>query len=645
MTPPDEPALGGPRCGAHIPVAGPHGPISSLTEHLMRGCRRWLPWCLLLAACGSPAAPESLTVVQANDNRTPAGVLSHDTLRLRLSLRLATWRPEADSGAAIEVAAFAEDGRAPRIPAPLIRVPTGTVIVATVRNLLPDSTITLRGLAPHPDTSSDTVRIRPGDSTTVRFAAGAPGTYLYAAGTGSFVDTLDERETTGGAFVVDPVGGSPPDRIFVMNIWGHLADSVTYRNALTINGRSWPWDERIDATVGDSIRWRWVNATGRTHPMHMHGFFFRVDSHGNARSDSVYPDSARRLAVTEVMFPFETMAMAWSPDREGDWLFHCHIGWHVTPDATLEPPPVHETTMRMGHDPEKHMAGLVLGLRVHPRRGDVAGSTVPTRTLRLYVDAGKSRGDAKVGMGYVLQHGDTPPAADSIVVPGEVIVTTVGEPTDVVITNRMPGPTAVHWHGLEIESYSDGVAGWSGTPGHLAPVIAPGDSFVAHLDLRRAGTFIYHTHIDDMRQITSGLYGALLVLPPATAYDPAIDHVWVAGNDGLDAEKHRVVVNGDTTAPPLTLRAGVPHRMRLVNMGFALGGLFGVYRDTTFVPWRAIAKDGADLPASQAVLHHAPQLVVSGETYDFEWVPVPGHYRLMFTNGSHRLYSQGIVVR
>ena len=47
--------------------------------------------------------------VHPNDNRTPAGRLRGDTLDLHLEVRMATWSPEADSGPAIEVAAFAED--------------------------------------------------------------------------------------------------------------------------------------------------------------------------------------------------------------------------------------------------------------------------------------------------------------------------------------------------------------------------------------------------------------------------------------------------------------------------------------------------------------------------------------------------------
>jgi FtsP/CotA-like multicopper oxidase with cupredoxin domain len=100
---------------------------------------------------------DATPAVHPNDNRVPAGRLRGDTLELRLEVRMATWRPEADSGPGIEVAAFAEPDRAPEIPAPLIRVPAGTIIVASVRNALTDSIIAIHGLVTHPSAADDSL--------------------------------------------------------------------------------------------------------------------------------------------------------------------------------------------------------------------------------------------------------------------------------------------------------------------------------------------------------------------------------------------------------------------------------------------------------------------------------------------------------
>ncbi len=589
----------------------------------------------------APAARDTLPWVEPNDNRAPAGRFHGDTLELNLEVAMASWRPEADSGPSIRVAAFGEAGHAPRIPGPLIRVPTGTIIVASVRNRLADSTIAVHGLLTHPGTVDDSLVLRPGESVTVSFAAGAPGTYLYYAVPGKHSIKPfqnEERETTSGAFIVDPAGGSPPDRILMMNIWGDLIDSTTYRNALAINGRSWPYTERIEATVGDSVRWRVLNGSARPHPMHLHGFYFRIDGLGNGLTDSILLPGKRPMAVTQTLMPFETMTIAWVPDRPGDWLFHCHIGFHVVPDTRLDPPPAHSHD-RMAHDPTVHMAGLVMGIVVHPAPGAVEPARGKSRRIHLFVQEGQRRGRAARGLSYVLQRGARAPAPDSLETGSSLLVLTRGEPTDIVVVNRLAEPAAIHWHGIELESYSDGVAGWSGAGTRVAPSIEPGDSFIAHLTLPRAGTFIYHTHMNDIEQLTSGLYGGIVVLEPGRRFDPRRDHIYVAGWDS-DAEPIHLLVNGDSLAAPLALSAGVPHRFRFVNIGVAAAFPFAIYRDSSLVEWRRLARDGADLPATQALTEPSVEWVDVGETRDVEFVPLPGTYRLVVGNPGKPAWAQ-----
>ena len=75
-----------------------------------------------------------IPLVQANDNRTPAGILSNDTLKISMTVAMARWYPEAADGPHIDVAALSENGEAPTIPGPRIRVAEGTVISATMTN-------------------------------------------------------------------------------------------------------------------------------------------------------------------------------------------------------------------------------------------------------------------------------------------------------------------------------------------------------------------------------------------------------------------------------------------------------------------------------------------------------------------------------
>ncbi len=603
---------------------------------------------LLVAGASIPGfarkAAGERTVVP-NDNRVSAGRLRHDTLKVRLAVVMARWRPESESDSGIVVAAFAEEGKAPTIPAPLLRVPEGTVIDATIRNGLADSALTLRGFVGHPGSRADTLVVRPGETVHVRFAAGAPGTYWYGASPGSYNPGVSpvERETSLGAFVVDPRGGSPPDRVFVLNIWSGPIDSANSANALAINGRSWPWTERIETNLGDTLRWRWVNTTIRNHPMHLHGFYFRTESRGNGVRDSAYPDAARPLVVTHDVRPFETFSLTWSPDRPGNWLYHCHIGFHVIAGAA-DLHPEDSTHREMSGDPRRHMAGLVLGITVRTPSAWVKPARPNPRRLDLFVQEAPRRGRAARALGFVLQRGASPPRPDSVETGSSVLVLTRGEPTDITVHNRIKEPAIIHWHGIELESYSDGVSGWSGAGRLVAPIIQPGDSFVARLTLPRAGTFMYHTHFNDVEQLSSGLYGGIVVLEPGQRFDPATDHLYVGGWDGPEDPPH-LLINGDSIPPALELAAGVPHRFRFVNIGVAGGYWPSLRREGNLLTWRSVAKDGADLPPALAIPRRAQFRIQVGETADFMWTPEPGTYTLSLGTLVNPAWVQRIIVR
>ena len=79
------------------------------------------------------------------------------------------------------------------------------------------------------------------------------------------------------------------------------------------------------------------------------------------------------------------------------------------------------------------------------------------------------------------------------------------------------------------------------------------------------------------------------------------------------------VVNGRLDPAPIQLRRSRTYRFRLINIGEART-YFALRRsDSTVVPWRAVAKDGADLPAAQGVMRTDPLVTGPGETADFEF--------------------------
>jgi manganese oxidase len=265
---------------------------------------------------------------------------------------------------------------------------------------------------------------------------------------------------------------------------------------------------------------------------------------------------------------------------------------------------------------------------VAPRAGDSYLRAGAPRQLDLYMNQGGPRGNMKETFSYILQNGATPPAKDSILVPGSLLLLTRGEPVDVTVHNRTKQPGGIHWHGIELESWSDGVMGWSSRGSEVAPAIEPGKSFTAHLALPRAGTFMYHTHMNDIEQVTNGAVGPIVVLEPGEKFDPSRDHVYITLWHGPTST---FLVNGDSTeSPPLEVTGGVTQRFRFINIGPAGRIRFTLKSDTTTVEWRARAKDGADLSMNQRTLRPATFRLDVGETYDFEFTPptIPGRYEL-----------------
>ena len=610
---------------------------------------------LLTVASGAVAlsAPRSsLPVVSANDNRVPAGVLKGDTLRLQLVVKMARWYPEAVGGPFVEAPVFAEAGKPPSIPGPLIRVPTGTIIVATVTNELSDSTLWVHGLMTRPANADDSISIKPGAAHTFTFDSGAPGTYFYYAIAGTVNWKAREREQLSGGFVVDAPNSPKDDRILMINIWGEPVDSLNYDNAVAINGKSWPHTERFTSNIGDTLHWRVINASVRPHPMHLHGFYFRVDSRGNYLTDSALSGDRREAAVTKHMTGGSTMEIKWSPTRPGNWLFHCHFTPHVNEGARLGFREHHgdmHGDVHGGADPMQHMSGLVIGIIVNDPKQSYrpAKSDVPVRRLRMYAHERPATASSELVTSYVIQRGPRPPARDSVEPAGRLLILTKDEPTDVTIVNRLHAATSVHWHGIELESYNDGVSGWSGAAKTLAPMIAPNDSFTARLILPRAGTFIYHTHLNDIEQISSGAYGPIVVLEPGKKFDPETDHLFTIGWRGPQSNPNfRLAMNGDSAPPPMIFNHGKTHRMRLVNIGGAARFNFILRQDSTVMKWRRVAKDGADLAESERVVVAARQPVSTGETYDLEWTPVAtGEYLLAVMNSGKMFASQKIIVR
>lgn len=600
----------------------------------------------LVAALGAHAPRAELPAIGHHDNDVAAGTLRDGELSLALEIRRGIWHPNGPFRPGTPMLGFAEPGKPLRLPGPMIRVAAGTRLRIAVRNLS-DSVVVLRGLSSVP---SDSLVLAPGAADTVRSVADAAGNRFYYGtirGRALSVRGVEDGHLAGAIVVDAGPRDAMQERVLVITGSFHSRDSLgrltNDREFYVINGRPWPTTPRLHANVGDSLRFRILNASRDLHPMHLHGTYFRVDSRGSGYRDTVYADPRRRMAVTEALPPGATMNMVFSPDRPGTWLMHCHLTFHVLEnpgfgtDSIAES--VREHQLEHGHagddhdmHVEKRMGGLMMSISVAPPPGwrlpttvrrvvrfivprdSLPGETVPTFAPRIEADGAVQPALARRG-------------------PGGTVFLRQGEPSVVRVVNESRDHLAIHWHGMELESLYDGVVNLGGTDGSRMRALAPGDSFDARMTPPRAGTFIYHTHLMEVRQQHGGLYGPLIVLPPDAPWDPAHDHVFIAGSSRGEG----LLLNGGKTLPPLEWEAGSTHRLRLINITTGSPGLrFHLVRaDSSALQWTHVAKDGMDLPATQRVTGRAFQPAAMGETYDVLFTPTDtGDYRLFARAGN-----------
>lgn len=165
--------------------------------------------------------------------------------------------------------------------------------------------------------------------------------------------------------------------------------------------------------------------------------------------------------------------------------------------------------------------------------------------------------------------------------PGPVLRANVGDTLVVRLTNNLTQPTLMHWHGLRIPAFMDGTA-------EVQRPIEPGEVFEYRFVLPDAGTFWYHSHVNETVQMERGLYGALIVEDPT---DPIMDDekIFMIDDMKLDeanefttpawslprlVERHdgregkTLLINGKET-PQIHIYAGQTERWRFVNSSSA----------------------------------------------------------------------------
>jgi FtsP/CotA-like multicopper oxidase with cupredoxin domain len=288
------------------------------------------------------------------------------------------------------------------------------------------------------------------------------------------------------------------------------------------------------------------------------------------------------------------------------------------------------------------MRGLVVGMHITPAPGYAEPVVANRRTINLLI---QKRPNGLVGgqtaYGFLLQTGTETPARDSISIPGPILELKRGEPVRILVKNNLDEQSGVHWHGLEIESFPDGVPDFSGIGDKIMPPIPPGKTFAADFTPPRSGTFPYHSHLHEMRQIGSGMYGAIIVSD--TPRDTTRDHVIIAGGGGLPMfykqAPNFLLVNGSVAPTLLRMTVGDTNRLRIVSIHADEVLHFRFGTETEAVRWKPLARDGADLPAALRAEKPALLEMSPGETADFTYVPArPGRLMLeVWINAGQRV--------
>jgi hypothetical protein len=135
---------------------------------------------------------------------------------------------------------------------------------------------------------------------------------------------------------------------------------------------------------------------------------------------------------------------------------------------------------------------------------------------------------------------------------GPTIEALEGDRVRIYVTNRLPAPTSIHWHGIHLPNGMDGVSGLT------QRAIEPGETFRYEFPLVQHGTFMYHSHHDEMVQMALGLMGMFVIHPRRPTRAPADrDYVYLLSEWAIKPGTRRPDPNEMTDFNVLTLNAKV----------------------------------------------------------------------------------------
>lgn len=226
--------------------------------------------------------------------------------------------------------------------------------------------------------------------------------------------------------------------------------------------------------------------------------------------------------------------------------------------------------------------------------------------------------------------------------PGPTIEAVEGDRVRILVTNKLPEPTAVHWHGVLLPSGMDGVQGLT------QKGIPPGDTFAYEFTLKQHGTQMYHSHGDEMIQMGLGSMGFFIIHPKKR--EPKIDrdyavflNEWFVDpgsatpNANIMTDFNLFTFNGRAFpgTEPMVAKTGDRVRIRIGNVGQESHPIH--LHGHSF---KVVATDGGDIPES-AQWPETTVLVAPGQTRDFEFIANAGDWAMHCHRRHHPMNAMG----
>ena len=214
----------------------------------------------------------------------------------------------------------------------------------------------------------------------------------------------------------------------------------------------------------------------------------------------------------------------------------------------------------------------------------------------------------------------------------------------ILVTNKLPEHTTIHWHGIFLPNGMDGVGGLN------QPHIKPGETYAYEFTLRQHGTFRYHPHADEMVQLAVGMMG-MFIVHPQKPEDSKIDrdfaimlHEW-AIHPGTYRPDPAVMLDFNIFSfnskvfpaiDHLVVKTGDRVRMRIANLSMDEHPIH-IHGHA----FRITATDGGKIPTA-GQWPETTVLVPVGATRDIEFIAdAPGDWAFHCHKSHHTMNPMG----